>query len=80
MTESKMETNPGTNDKSSGTGSAAKLRVTLVRSMYGRAKNHMSCVRGLGLRRMHHTVEVADTPQNRGMINKVSYLLKCEEV
>ncbi len=57
-----------------------KLRVTLVRSMFGRARTHMACVRGLGLRRMHHTVEVADTPQNRGMINKVSYMLKCEEV
>jgi large subunit ribosomal protein L30 len=63
---------PGNPDK--------KLRVTLVRSMFGRARNHMACVRGLGLRRMHHTVEVADTPQNRGMINKVSYMLKCEEV
>jgi len=57
-----------------------KLRVTLVRSMFGRAGNHQACVRGLGLRRMHHTVEVVDTPQNRGMINKVSYMLKCEEV
>ena len=57
-----------------------KLRVTLVRSMYGRVKNHLECVRGLGLRRMHHTVEVLDTPANRGMINKVSYLLKWEEV
>ncbi len=57
-----------------------KLRVTLVRSMYGRVSNHQACVRGLGLRRMHHTVEVVDTPQNRGMINKVSYMLKCEEV
>lgn len=57
-----------------------KLRVTLVRSIYGRVKNHKACVRGLGLRRMHHTVEVEDTPQNRGMINKVSYLLKHEEV
>ena len=57
-----------------------KLRVTLVKSMFGRSKNHMECVKGLGLRRMHHTVEVIDTPQNRGMINKVSYLLKWEEV
>jgi large subunit ribosomal protein L30 len=57
-----------------------KLRVTLVRSMFGRVNNHMACVRGLGLRRMHQTVEVEDTPQNRGMINKVSYLVKCEEV
>ena len=57
-----------------------KLRVTLVRSVHGRVKNHKACVRGLGLRRMHHSVEVADTPENRGMINKVSYMLKCEEV
>ncbi len=56
-----------------------QLRVTLVRSMHGRAKNHKECVRGLGLRRLHHTVVVEDTPANRGMINKVSYLLRCEE-
>jgi large subunit ribosomal protein L30 len=57
-----------------------KLRVTLVRSVHGRVRKHKACVQGLGLRRMHHTVEVADTPENRGMINKVSYMLKCEEV
>ena len=57
-----------------------KIKVTLIKSMFGRAPNHMACVKGLGLRRMHHTVEVIDTPQNRGMINKVSYLLKTEEV
>ena len=56
-----------------------KLRVTLVRSMHGRVKKHIACARGLGLRRMHHTVEVADTPENRGMIRKISYMLKCEE-
>ena len=56
-----------------------KLRVTLVKSKHGRKKGHEACVRGLGLRRMHHTVEVLDTPQNRGMINKVDYLLKVEE-
>lgn len=60
--------------------SEKKLRVTLVRSVHGRIRNHKACVRGLGLRRMHHSVEVADTPENRGMINKVSYMLKCEEV
>ena len=60
--------------------SGKKLRVTLVRSVHGRVKNHKDCVRGLGLRRMHHSVEVLDTPQNRGMINKVSYMVKCEEV
>ncbi len=56
-----------------------KLRVTLVKSKHGRKKGHEACVRGLGLRRMHHTVEVLDTPANRGMINKVSYLVKVEE-
>ena len=59
---------------------AKKLRVTLVRSMHGRASKHLQCVRGLGLRRMHQTVEVVDTPANRGMINKVSYLLRWEEL
>jgi large subunit ribosomal protein L30 len=56
-----------------------KVKVTLVRSMNGRLKSHQACVRGLGLRRMHQTVEVLDTAENRGMINKVSYLLKVEE-
>lgn len=56
-----------------------KIRVTLVKSMFGRTPGHMECVKGLGLRRMHHSVEVIDTPANRGMINKVSYLLKSEE-
>jgi large subunit ribosomal protein L30 len=56
------------------------LKVTLVKSMYGRGKKHMACVKGLGLRRMHHTVEVEDTPAVRGMINKVSYLLEWEQV
>ena len=60
--------------------SEKKLRVTLVRSVHGRLKNHRACVRGLGLRRVHHSVEVLDTPENRGMINKVSYMVKCEEV
>ena len=56
------------------------VRVTLVRSIHGRLKNHRACARGLGLRRMHQTVEVADTPENRGMINKISYMLKYEQV
>lgn len=57
-----------------------KLRVTLVRSPLGTGVKHLACVRGLGLRRMHHTVEVADTPAIRGMINRVFYLVKCEEI
>ena len=59
--------------KESGT-----LKVTLVRSLIGRIEAHKASVRGLGLSRMHHTVEVQDTPENRGMINAVSYLLKVE--
>ncbi|MGD8558254.1 MAG: 50S ribosomal protein L30 [Gammaproteobacteria bacterium] len=58
---------------------AGKLKVTLVRSLNGRIEKHRACVAGLGLRRMNHTVTVQDTPANRGMINKVSYLLKVEE-
>ncbi len=55
------------------------VMVTLVRSTNGRLKSHKACVRGLGLRRMHHTVEVEDTPCTRGMINKVSYMVRVEE-
>ncbi|MEO0579789.1 MAG: 50S ribosomal protein L30 [Pseudomonadota bacterium] len=55
------------------------LKVTLVKSKFGRLKNHRASIAGLGLRRINHTVEVADTPENRGMINQVSYLLKVEE-
>jgi len=55
------------------------VKVTLVRSMHGRLASHKACVTGLGLRRMHHTVEVEDTPSVRGMINKVSYMVKVEE-
>ena len=55
-----------------------KLKVTLVKSTIGAKKDHKACVCGLGLRRMHHTVEVLDTPANRGMINKVNFLVKCE--
>lgn len=56
-----------------------QLKVKLVRSMNGRLAKHKACANGLGLRRMHQTVVVADTPCNRGMINKVSYMLKVEE-
>jgi large subunit ribosomal protein L30 len=59
--------------------SKGKVKVTLVRSTIGRLAAHKACVTGLGLRRMHHTVTVEDTPENRGMINTVSYMLKVEE-
>ncbi len=55
-----------------------KIKVTLVKSVIGTKQTHRATVRGLGLRRMHHTVELADTPEVRGMVNKVSYLVKCE--
>jgi large subunit ribosomal protein L30 len=55
------------------------MKVTLVRSMNGRLKSHKACVRGLGLRRIHQTVEVQDTPATRGMLNKVSYMVREEE-
>ncbi|RMD71809.1 MAG: 50S ribosomal protein L30 [Gammaproteobacteria bacterium] len=57
-----------------------RLRVTLIRSLSGRLPSHRACVRGLGLRRMHHSVELKDDPRIRGMINKVSYMLKVEEL
>lgn len=56
------------------------LRVTLVKSKFGRIPSHRECLLGLGLKRMHQSVELSDTPEIRGMINKVIYLLKVEEV
>ncbi len=62
----------------SATKPSAMLKVTLVRSLIGRIESHKATVKGLGLRRMHHTVEVQDTQAIRGMINAVNYLLKVE--
>ena len=56
-----------------------QVKVTLIKSTNGRLTAHQACVRGLGLRRMHHSVVIEDTPEHRGMINKVAYLLKVEE-
>ena len=56
-----------------------ELKVTLVKSKHGRLKRHKACVSGLGLRRMHQTVTVIDTPENRGMINRISYMVQVEE-
>lgn len=55
------------------------MKVTLVRSAHGRLEAHRACVRGLGLRRMHHSVLVEDTPATRGMVHRVSYMVKVEE-
>ncbi len=55
------------------------IKIKLVRSAHGRLPSHRATVTGLGLRRMHHTVEIEDTPCTRGMINKVSYMVKVVE-
>lgn len=55
-----------------------KIKVTLVKSVIGTKQDHRATVKGLGLRRINHTVELQDTPAVRGMIHKVSYLLKYE--
>ena len=55
-----------------------KLKVTLVRGLTATKASHRATVRGLGLRRLNHTVELEDTPAIRGMINRVAYLVKCE--
>ncbi|SFV86920.1 LSU ribosomal protein L30p (L7e) [hydrothermal vent metagenome] len=54
------------------------VSVTLVKSFFGRLPSHRATVTGLGLKRINHTVELVDTPEVRGMINKVAYLLKVE--
>lgn len=59
--------------------SAKKIKVTQVRSKAHRLQNHQACLLGLGLKRIGHTVEVLDTPENRGMINRVHYLVSVEE-
>ncbi len=56
------------------------LSVTMTKSRFGRLPNHRACLKGLGLRKINQTVKVVNTPENRGMINKVAYMLKVEEV
>lgn len=56
-----------------------KIKVTLVKSVIGTKQDHRATVRGLGLRRIGHAVELQDTPAVRGMVKKVAYLLKCED-
>lgn len=57
-----------------------RLKITLMHSINRRIDRHKACVKGLGLRRLYHSVELIDTPSIRGMIAKVSYLLKVEEI
>jgi large subunit ribosomal protein L30 len=56
-----------------------KVRLTLLKSRHGRTPGHAECLAGLGLRNRHQTVVVANTPENRGMITKVAYMLREEE-
>ncbi len=58
---------------------AGNVKVTLVRSMIGRPEKHRRVLRGMGLTRLNKTVELKDTPETRGMINKVSHLVRTEE-
>ena len=64
--------------KSSTKDTVGTVKVTLVRSPIGTMARHRQCLTGLGLRRMHQTVELQDTPSVRGIINKVSYMLQVE--
>lgn len=59
---------------------AGKLKITLVGSMIGRPEKHRKVLRGMGLTKRNKTVQLVDTPATRGMINKVSHLVKAEEI
>jgi len=54
------------------------IKITLIKSMYGQLASIRNSARGLGLRRIGHSVVVADTPSNRGMVNAASHLLRVE--
>jgi large subunit ribosomal protein L30 len=62
------------------TEAKGKIKVTQIKSVIGTIEKHRACVRGLGLRRLNHSVVVMDTPENRGMINRVNYLVKAESI
>ena len=57
-----------------------KFKLTLVKSRFHRKPGHAETLQGLGLRKRHQSVVVADTPEHRGMIRRVNYLLDVEEV
>ena len=71
---------PVSKAKTSKPAVSKQVKLTLVKSKFGRLKNHRACVAGLGLHRMHESVVVADTPENRGMINRIAYMLLVEQV
>lgn len=57
-----------------------RLKVTMTKSKFGRLPRHQACLKGLGLRKINQSVEILNTIENRGMINKISYMLKVEEL
>jgi large subunit ribosomal protein L30 len=59
--------------------STKKVKLTLLKSRFGRTPGHAACASGLGLRNRHQSVVVNDTPENRGMIDKIRYMLQIEE-
>ena len=65
--------------KAAQQSSAKRIKVTLVKSTIGFNRTQAETVTGLGLRRLHHTVELADTPETRGMIHKVRHLVTVQE-
>ena len=82
VADKKVEPTKVVETKKAPTKKAASIKttvsVTLVKSFHGRLPKHRATVTGLGLKRINHTVVLEDTPEVRGMINKVSYLLKVE--
>lgn len=58
---------------------AKTVKITQIKSSIGRLPKHRATIKGLGLRRIRHTVELEDTPSVRGMINLVSYMIKVED-
>ncbi len=59
---------------------ANTLSVTMIKSKFGRLPGHQACLKGLGLRKMNQNIVVPNTPEYRGMINKISYMLRVEEI
>ena len=77
---SEEQTAKKTSKKTATTKKVKKLiSFTLIKSMHGRLPSHKATLVGLGLKRINHTVTLEDTPCVRGMLNKVSYLLKIED-
>jgi large subunit ribosomal protein L30 len=75
----KKEAAPKAAPKKASATKAKSVKVTLIKSKFGRLPSHRATITGLGLKKINHTVELIDTPEVRGMINKVSYLLKVED-